>query len=227
MDSQITNQSFQRTVGNISNTIDNNQLITNSKIEVKLDIIKYNYKTSYKLKNLTKNNPYIGTIDLETYYDKDLNMSKVYALGFYTKPHGPHTFYINEDLNSEDIIIKCFESLIVTRYNKYTFYAHNLGRYDIIFILKTLLKSDKYEFETTCRDNLVLCLTIYDKTNRNSIRLVDSYKLLPHSLRKLGEAYGTEIVKDIFTYKFVNKNTLFYSGSKPTLDDYEIRYSKI
>ena len=100
MDSQITNQSFQRTVGNISNTIDNKQLITNSKIEVKLDIIKYNSKTSYKLKNLTKNNPYIGTIDIETYYDKDLNMSKVYALGFYTKFHGAHTFYINKDLDS-------------------------------------------------------------------------------------------------------------------------------
>ena len=116
---------------------------------------------------------------------------------------------------------------MVTKYNKYIFYVHNLGRYDIIFILKTLIKSEKYEFETTCRDNLVLCLTIYDKTTRNSIKLVDSYNLLPHSLRKLGEAYGSETVKDIFPYKFVNKNTLFYSGSKPSPDDSEIRYNQI
>ena len=36
---------------------------------LKLDIIKYNEKVSYKFINLSKNDPYIGTIDLETYYD--------------------------------------------------------------------------------------------------------------------------------------------------------------
>jgi len=81
-DKKIDNSNFSRTMGNITNVINNNKVITSTRIDVKLDLIK-RPKPQFTLRNLKKNNPFIGTIDLETF--KYNSISKVYAGGFYTK----------------------------------------------------------------------------------------------------------------------------------------------
>jgi hypothetical protein len=132
-------------MGNITKLIDiENKSVSNSLVNLNINSIKLkanNFKSKLQLNTA---NPFIGSFDLETYLDEGI--SKVYALGFYTKQHGPKTFYIDENsLNSEELILKCLESMISAKYDKYTFYVHNLGRYDIYFLLNILVKSDKYK----------------------------------------------------------------------------------
>lgn len=90
----------------------------------------------------------------------DNNEAKVYALGFYTKQHGCHTFYIKETLDSDELIMRCLDSMICNKYDDYIFYVHNLGKFDIYFLLSALVKSDKYKFEFLSRDSLILSITI-------------------------------------------------------------------
>lgn len=53
-------------------------------------------------------------------------MSKVYALGFYTKQHKLNTFYINsKTLDSNELILNCIDSMVISKYSGYTFNVHN------------------------------------------------------------------------------------------------------
>ena len=105
---------------------------------------------------------------------------------------------------------------------------HNFGRFDSAFILKTLIEENqkrdenKYIISTLNRGKLMLSLniSIKVKTKTYTIKLVDSYNILPDSIKKLCITYNTEVVKDIFPYDFINNNTLFYNGIKPTIDYY-------
>nr|YP_010584220.1 hypothetical protein PEX43_mgp07 [Spathularia flavida]UZT67626.1 hypothetical protein [Spathularia flavida] len=199
-------------MGNITKIIDiENKSVSNSLVNLNLNSIKlkennYNFKLQ-----LNTANPFIGSFDIETYLDEGI--SKVYALGFYTKQHGTKTFYIDENsLNSEELILKCLESMISSQNDKYTFYVHNLGRYDIYFLLNILVKSDKYSVNILARDDLILSVSInsnYTKTKsvkdgkpkkgeiqkykdvdvniKYQIKLVDSYNILSHSLDTLAK----------------------------------------
>ena len=225
VDRTINHTSFSRTIGNITNIIDNNRIITNTKINIKLDSIKPN-KSAYALKNLYVNNPYIGTLDIETYSDN--GVSRVYALGFYTKQHNVNIFYINPNtLNSDQSIIDCIDSMLTSKYTGYTFYVHNLGRYDAVFLLSVLITAnmidDRYILDMICRDDTILSLSISKKVNKKmyTIKIIDSYNILSHSLKTLCLTFNTKISKDIFPYKFLERNILFYTGVKPFLSFFE------
>ena len=92
----------------------------------------------------------IGTIDFETYGDNDtgLGVQNVYAGGWCTQKH-EEIMYIDKDEVKESILTA--SELLVQRIiksifdnidikDKYTFYAHNLGRFDSLFILDILSK---------------------------------------------------------------------------------------
>ncbi len=80
-------------------------------------------------------NPNIGVVDIETFMDVG-GISKVYAAGLLTNldPITPYIYYINLDLNSDDLILKLINEMLRTKYNKTTFYCDNLGGYDIIYL---------------------------------------------------------------------------------------------
>nr|YP_009379212.1 DNA polymerase type B2 [Leptogium hirsutum]ARQ27106.1 DNA polymerase type B2 [Leptogium hirsutum] len=225
LDKKINNNTFSRTVGNITNIISNNNLITNTRVKLKLDVVE-RPKIHRTLANLQINSPFIGSLDIETF--KMDSISKVYALGYYTKRYGLKTFYINKDLNSDILVADCIDSLLNSKYNGYTFYVHNLGRFDSAFILKSLLvknrtNEDKYIIDPLCRENnliLSLIITRKQKNKTYSIKLVDSYNILSHNLKSLCQTFQTETSKDIFPYNFVNKDTLFYSGIRPDIKYY-------
>lgn len=232
-DKYINNNSFTRSIGNVTNTItfnkDNSSThpIKNTSILIGLNPVKLHKQNKY-FKNLNVNSPFIGTFDLETYNDNGI--SKVYAIGFYTKQYYKtlNTFYIDpNNLDSNELILKCIDAMLIPKYSGYTFYVHNLGRYDIAFLLRPLIRENindfKYKLETISRDNLILSLIISKKVGgkTNTIKIVDSYNILSHSLKDLCEIYQAEISKDFFPYKFMNKNTLFYTGDKPSISQYE------
>jgi hypothetical protein len=97
-----------------------------------------------------KYNGKIGSLDLETLTvynnqeDSSLGEQSVYAGGWALNELGSQLFIIDNIniKNSTDLISSMFEQLFKLKVNGYTLYAHNLGRFDAIFIIKQLALLD-------------------------------------------------------------------------------------
>ncbi len=223
-DNILDKKTFTRTIGKSSFTINYNQIVKVSSMKV-----------LFPIKNLIRpfkasSNPKIGTLDLETYVDID-GYSKVYAIGFFTnlevnKGENPKTFYVNEEKNSSSIVLNCIDYMLTNKYNDYTFYTHNFGGYDGIFLLKILTEYnqsvgfDYYKLSPLFRDNkllkLEITLDIKSGYSTNKIVLIDSYNLLSNRLEDLSHSFGLDVVKGSFPHTFVTRDTLFYKGNTPS-----------
>jgi DNA polymerase type B, organellar and viral len=235
INSNITNNNkilFNRTIGNVTLTIeDQNVQMYKAVTELKA-IQAFN-------KQIKDRNVNFGTFDLESFKDND-GLAKVYALGFFTNiDTSPNLYYLSEDpdLNSENLILKCINDMLINKYNKFIFYVHNLGHYDIVFLYNILLKTnldkgfDYYILNTTMRDNTIIKLDIKikadsnkEETNKNryiKISFVDSINILNASLDKLTKEFNVEFRKGKFPHSFVNRNTLNYIGDKPSIFFYD------
>ena len=221
VDKSLTDTTFTRATSNITKTIDVKGNLVHTSMAVGLAPIK-SPRVSREHASMIIPDPRFGTLDLETYMSG--GKAKVYSIGFYTKRDGCKIFYINEGLDSTELVLRCLDAMIKPKYTGMTFYVHNLGHYDVVFILKILIRTnalldeDKYKLEMMTKDDLILSLAI--KMKRYRIKLVDSYNILTHSLRDLGKTYGLEVKKDIFPYSFVDESTIFYKGSKPEKSAY-------
>ena len=225
MDKDIDSNSFSRQIGNVCFYI-NSKGIYKKDIYIKFPHI-YPNKVSGWLNRLTQPNHKIGTLDIETY-----NIEKVayaYAIGFYVQGD-LQCFYIDKNKNSDNLIISCLDGMLVEKYNGYTFYVHNLRKFDIYFILHALIKVDnvypnKYQFKDNIvyRDGDIISIKISTKINGKtySIKLVDSLLLLQSSLDKLCKTFNTNVKKTYFPYTFVNKHNLWYIGNKPDIKYYK------
>ena len=164
----------------------------------------------------------IGVIDLETYLT-DQNINKVYALGFKTNLNEKLiTYYIDKNLNSDYLVTTMIDELLRPKYKDITFYCHNLGRYDIVFLLKILYNEnniDKYNISCLLRNDNIIKVTI--KKGNNTLNILDSYCMLPNYLSKLGKDFKVENLKSLFPYKFSTQNNLFYKGQTPAIYFYD------
>lgn len=170
----------------------------------------------------------IGVIDLETYtvFNKGVKLAKVYAIGFFTNLDiKPVLYYIEVNtLNSEEIVIKCIDEMLRPKYSGITFYAHNFGKFDSVFILKTLSEFNKqiidnpYILKPVCRDDILLKLVIKRKVDgvMHSVSILDSYRILTEKLSDLCTKYDVSESKGYFPYAFATKNNLFYIGETPS-----------
>ena len=219
VDHALTDTRFTRTSSNITKTIDVKGTVVHTSVQVNFEPVKL-ARAAQAHRHLIIPDPRIGTLDLETYI-KD-GLAKVYALGFYTKRYGVQTFYINQGLDSSEVVLRCLDAMLTAKYSGMTFYVHNLGRYDIIFILNILIHAnmaqERYKLDIFAKDDLILSLGI--KVNRYHIKLIDSYNILTHSLRDLGETFELDVNKGVFPYTFVDVNTIFYIGSRPDKSTY-------
>ncbi|RYE15200.1 MAG: hypothetical protein EOP34_04150 [Rickettsiales bacterium] len=175
----------------------------------------------------------IGVIDTETYRDVDGTM-KIYALGFHTfLNEEPIMYYINEELDSTQLVIKLVNELLRDKYSKMRFYCHNLAGYDIVFLLKaiflfnetladTLYEEDQYKVSLTMKANKIIKCVIQQKDNKitRKLVLIDSYPILPKSLSVLAVDFNVETPKSIFPYSFALKDNLFYVGPTPSISYY-------
>jgi len=138
----------------------------------------------------------IGTLDLETYGDSlmgiGLGQLSVYAGGIALITGYKKLYYIDNNngiKTGKELIIKMFANLFdhiaedKKVRNNYTLYAHNLGRFDSVFLLKSL-SSAGYEIKGQWKDNDILFMKITDKEIKLTVKLKDSLKLLPNSLEK-------------------------------------------
>lgn len=160
-------------------------------------------------------------------------------------------FYIGEQLvndnieqtnklDSKELILRAFSELLKASNNNYTFYVHNLGGYDLPFILRPLVKCGLYKIKTVVRDpkNLSVIITKPDKKHPCPVTLVDSYYILSSSLEKLGNLFFffffSDTKKVYFPIIFFYTDTLLYKGEKPAAQYWELNndnnkllYSKI
>ena len=201
--------------------IENNNEVTKLTNTIKFNAIeKYVIKKSSWLPN-----PNIGVIDTEVYLNKDKNLMEIYALGFRTNLLDyPVTYYIDSDYDSVSLVLKMIDELLRPKYNNITFYCHNSGKYDAIFLIGVLTKynvenpENKYDLDPIFRDKTVLKLTI--KKNGNSLTIVDSITILTGGLAKLAKDFGVETQKSIFPHKFSVQGHLFYEGHTPGIHFY-------
>ncbi|EFQ24845.1 DNA polymerase (mitochondrion) [Colletotrichum graminicola M1.001] len=174
----------------------------------------------------------IGVLDLEVYNHSVDNISYVYSGGIYTNiDKNPKLFYLDPiTRNSDELILSIIDHMGKKRYQGFKFYCHNLGKYDIYFILKVLTNFNKinkvvqYKIDTVMRDNVILSIKIKKVVNGKTdyiVNISDSYPILTRSLAQLGKDFEVDQVKSFFPYNFANENTLFYCGNKPEKSFYE------
>lgn len=201
----------------------NNKLLTKSQ-KISLKAIE---KPKLKLTSWLPN-PNIGVLDLETYKDLVKDTINVYAVGIKTNlSPEPLMFYIDKELNSHILVLKIIDEMLRSKYSNITFYAHNLGGYDIVFILKILydyndsVKSKDLEYKVIpiVRDNKIIKVTI--QKGIYSVVIMDSYCILTSSLYELCESFNVKTKKSVFPHSFAIKNNLFYKGVIPSKDYYK------
>ena len=244
-DKIINNELVTRKVKNKDIEIYKNKI---SYVEEKIKLVpikSYNIIKSKKLSPVENKN--IGVIDLETYVNTITQKSKVYAAGLFSNlDKSPITFYIDKNtLDSNKVIYDLIEEMFKYKYRDTKFYCHNLGGFDVLFIIKALLeyKSDnhniKYDLDVICRKDVILKIEITrillvnkkkdGEVKNNKISISDSYAILTDSLKNLSIKYDVNTIKGDFPHSFANKDTLFYIGNTPerkhykgvSLDDYK------
>lgn len=249
-DSFINEEIFERKIGPTTLTIKGKN-VTHIKVKKVLPYIKNRNKIS--IESVTNCN--IGTFDLETYKHTIDGNSYVYALGYKIYNGEENKFYLDSGLEetksgeigkgSDDLILKCINSMLISQYDGFKFYVHNMGGCDGAFIYKVLdkynidNKNDEYNnylLDPIYRDNRIIRLDIkkrkklserkQDKVSVrkqpgfNKITLIDSYNLLPHKLKNLSIDFECDVIKKEFPYTFVNELTLNYIGNTPSIEHY-------
>lgn len=116
IDEQIESNKFSRKIDNVKVYFDKSN-VYKKEISIKFKPA-YPNKISGHLAKLIHPDWKIGTMDLETY--KSGNISKVYAIGFYIK-NSLETFYINEYIDSDKLILECLDKMLTEKYNGYNF----------------------------------------------------------------------------------------------------------
>lgn len=217
VDKYIGISTYVRQVGNVKGYI-NKKGLYKKEIVTKFNHV-YLRDLKGKISRMLHPEWRIGVLDLEAYTIGQT--AKTYAIGFYTK-NNIKTFYIDSNLNSDNLIIKCLDNMLIDKYNGYSFYVHNWTKYDVYFIFRVVVMLNRlhpeiYTFEPKIRDSDIIGLRISRKVNKNNytIHILDSYNILQSSLDNLARTFNTEIQKSFFPHKFVTKNTIFYKGVKP------------
>ena len=243
-----TSKYFVREIGNLSVVLNNFNDIELFIKKIDLPSIKYteynkiinqdsNLSMSKVGKPIPTRNPKFGVFDVETFIDTSsdgIKYSRVFALGFGINMGNLSMYYLsdyfeNTPESSNKLVIKCIDDMLKPEYHKYTFYVHNFGRFDAIFLHKILLDynltatpENQYKLVPLYRDNKMIRLEVLKIINKKIIKIsfVDSLNILNDKLEKLCEDFGVSITKGLFPYSFVNKDNLVYIGPTPDISYY-------
>lgn len=105
---------------------------------------------------------------------------------------------------------------MIRKYNRSNVYIHNMAKFDIIFLLKYLVKLGSVQ--PIIHNDRIICINFnFGKNGEYQLQFRDSYLLLLNSLMKLCKAFKVENAKSIFPHFFVNENNLDYIGEVPDI----------
>jgi hypothetical protein len=173
----------------------------------------------------------IGVLDIET-FNNDKNEAIPYAIGFKNKS-GNKMFYLDSYNNPSEMILDCLENMLVKENHNFKYYAHNMSQFDGILLLKSLMNmSNTHNLNFNVHSNnegKIISLDIVKKIKAQKkiikISILDSFLLLPFSLKKLGKIFNCETSKGIFPYKFINQGNIKYIGCIPGIEYFSGLYS--
>lgn len=156
------------------------------------------------------NNKFI-TLDIETFIKDSILI--VYCISIFDG-NFKKSFFLNDFKNVDELIITALKSIMLRKYNKTNVYIHNMANFDIIFLLKYLVKLGSVH--PTIHNGRIISIDFtFGKDSEYKIHFRDSYLLLTASLKKLCESFKVEDAKSIFPHFFVNENNLDYKGDVP------------
>jgi hypothetical protein len=108
--------------------------------------------------------------------------------------------------SSEKLMITLINDIFNSKYYKYTFYIHNLARFDSVFIIDLLTKNEEFKINTITREDgkfVYLKISKNFDNKKRSIIILDSYLMLKGKLRDLVKDFGCLNRKGLFPHKFV------------------------
>jgi DNA polymerase type B, organellar and viral len=216
-------KAFLRIIGNTTIKYENNNIIY---IDSKINSKKVE---PLKKMDLVRNTKY-GTFDIETALDKNNKFIPV-SCGWKIKNLYKDYIITNYD-STESMFKNCFDDMF--NHNNYTWYAHNLGGFDAVFILKILFANynkPKVQFKDGKPLSINVRFTNKDSNKTKIIVFKDSYKIQPLSIRKLIKANDITTKKLYFPYFFMRTDNINYEGILPDklfFDNIpELEYKKI
>nr|BAM29335.1 dpoB [Lentinula edodes] len=224
-DKTIGLNAFLRTIGNTTIKFVNNTIIyIDSKI---------NSKLVEPLKMELARDTNYGTFDIETALDINNKFIPV-SCGWKNKKNYKDYIITNYD-STESMFKNCFDDMF--NHNNYTWYAHNLGGFDSVFILNILFKfytKTKVQFKDGKPLSIKVSITTKDNNNKNNTKNLvfkDSYKIQPFSIRNLIKANDITTQKLYFPYLFLRTDNINYEGKLPDKSFYDnisdLEYNKI
>jgi hypothetical protein len=183
----------------------------NNKEIVKIEILKPKFIDILKpSKDLV--NKFI-TLDIETYIENGDLIP--YLISFYDGIKC-YNFWIEDYKSTEDMVLDCFTSIFVRKYDNYSIYMHNMAKFDIIFLLKYLVKH--WTLDPRIHNGRIISIKV--NSGKYNFELKDSYLILLASLDKLCNSFQVESVKAIFPHLFITKNNLNYEGKVPEIQHF-------
>jgi hypothetical protein len=221
-DFKLSENKFIRVLDNKKYYFENNQQI----LFMKESNTKFISKTN-KINKLVNN---FLTLDIETYI-KD-NVLIPFCISIYDGSR-TYSYFISDFKDSKDLILTALKSILSRKYNGYNVYIHNMAKFDIIFLLKHLVKLGNVT--PVIHNGRIISINLnFGKDLEYRLQFKDSYLILLASLFKLTKGFGVETLKSVFPFLFVNENNLNYNGQVPdikyfnkiNLEDYNNYISK-
>nr|YP_009487294.1 hypothetical protein [Russula lepida]AWB36196.1 hypothetical protein [Russula lepida] len=199
----INKVKFLRKIENKYLYFENGRQILSTK-EMKTKFISKTKKTNNLINNFI-------TLDIETFVDN--NVLVPYLISFYDGKR-VYPFGLWDYKNPEMMILDCLKSLFIRKYDGYKIYIHNMAKFDIIFLLKYIVKVAIVH--PVIHNSRIISLHVNcGEKGDYQIQFKDSYLLLLSSLAKLTRGFGVDTLKSVFPYLFVKKNNLDYIGEVP------------
>lgn len=152
----------------------------------------------------------INVFDLETYKEKDGKIIPFCAC--FILENREYSFYYGE----KNVILASLNTIVTECNSSYIeLFVHNLN-FDGMLILETITK-EKIKFDVLIQRTNIYYIQI-NYLNK-TIKFRCSYKLIPLSLKKLGEIENFK--KLWFPYKFISIQTIFYKDVIPNKEFWE------
>jgi DNA polymerase family B len=204
-DLKLSESRFVRILDNKKYYFENNQQILFSK-EIKSKFISKLSKSNKLINNFI-------TLDIETFIKN--NVLIPFCISIYDGNRA-YSYFISDFNNSEELIISALKSIMIRKYNDYNIYIHNMAKFDIIFLLRYLVKLGNVE--PIIHNGRIISINLsFGKNLEYKLHFKDSYLLLLNSLSKLTIGFGVNSLKSIFPFFYVTENNLNYIGDVPDI----------
>jgi hypothetical protein len=168
-------------------------------------------------------------MDIETIGNsngKGVTLTPYLLCWFDGKKDKHHSYFIGESNGFKNIFYQVMKDICIRKYKGYKIYLHNFSKFDSIFLIKYLVNIG--DCNPIIHKGKIISLSFKPnwKKDFGRITFLDSYLLLPGSLKNLSKSFNIPSPKDLFPILLNDTN---YQGSVPnikyfnniTIEEYE------